>query len=226
MKTQWFYRIGLGLLIAALLYWMFPNNEPNPRPYFWQLNVEGDALSILHLRLQEHSLLDVNNTVKALPKLALFTTRQKQGAAEPAMHLEAYYDDLYDEGDRMIVGLEAEHTLLKHIKEQAYQPELFPNNVIRIGVKDDLLEEIQLLKIRNITLIAGERISFEDFEKQYTKANSFIHDTEGNAHFLYPSLGLDFIQPSEGLQILQFVAPELFASELLAPLQKAHDAAQ
>jgi len=220
MTVQWIYRIALGLLIAGLLYWFIPNSEPNPRPLFWQLHVEKNELSILGLQLKKDQLIDVNQVLNMHPNLALFTKRQHKGEPEADMYLEAYYDDVFDEGDRIIIGLNADLALLNHIKKQAYQPELFPNNVIRIGVKDEFRQEIQLLTIRNITVIAGERINFEVFEKTFSKPEKFMHDGEGNAHLLYPKLGLDFIQPSEGLQILQFVSPDQFENKLLKPLQK------
>jgi len=116
------------------------------------------------------------------------------------------------------VGLDASDQLLSHIKKSAFQPELFPNDVIRVAVREELKADIAMLTISNITFIAGERLKFEEFKAEFGEPAQLIDDGEGNAHLLYPALGLDFVQPSDGLQVLQFVSPDQFDARLLAPL--------
>lgn len=221
MSEKWIYRIIAGLVFAVVLYVLFPNSEPDRRPNLWSIQPTNDKTSILGLVINHDTLQHALSTLKVSPDIALFTTRQKQGEPEPAMHLEAYLDDLYDEGDSIILGLTASPTLLQHIKKQAYQPQLFPNNVIRVGIAEDLIPDILNLPIHNITIITGRSIMFEDFKKKFGEPAKFINDGIGNAHFLYPALGLDFIQPANGAQILQFVDSERFDKDLLEPLLKS-----
>ncbi|HID37337.1 MAG TPA: hypothetical protein EYP39_08215 [Ghiorsea sp.] len=137
------------------------------------------------------------------------------------MHLEAFLADLYDEGDSIILGLDANPEFLQHIKKQAYQPQLFPNNVIRVGVQEELIPDILNLPIHNITIITGTSIMFEDFKEKLGEPEKLINDGVGNAHFLYPALGLDFIQPANGAQVLQFVDPARFDEDLFKPLMQS-----
>jgi len=216
--TTWIYRISLALILAALFYWLYPTSEPDPRPQMWNLHLEDGQISVLGLRINESQLQQVSKTLKSIPNTALFTSKQTKNKPAAKMHLEAYYEDLFDEGDRIIIGLNADKALLEHIKEQAYQPKLFPNGVIRVNIQENLIESIQQLSIQSITIVAGWQINFEIFQEQFGKPEQLLDDGLGNAHFLYPKLGLDFIQPATGLQILQFVAPDKFKTTLVDPL--------
>lgn len=220
MSKKWLYRIIFGLLIAVLLYMFFPNSEPNPRPHMWDIQQQHGQISLLGFVLHQHRLSDVMSFLKATPEVALFTRRQRPNQAEPAMHLEAYFADVFDEGDRIIIGLDASYKRLQHIKKIAFQPELFPNDVIRVAIPQDLRAEVYQLPIQSITFVAGERLKFEVFKEEFGEPEQLIDDGEGNAHLLYPQLGLDFIQPADGLQILQFVEPKQFETKLRAPLLK------
>ncbi|MDQ7058404.1 MAG: hypothetical protein Q9N62_08190 [Ghiorsea sp.] len=221
MPDKWTYRIIAGLTLAVILYVLFPNSEPDRRPNLWSIKHIDNTLSILDLTINHHSLQDALTALRVTPEIALFTTRQKQGDPEPDMHLEAFLADLYDEGDSIILGLDADSELLQHIKKQAYQPQLFPNNVIRIGVQESLIPDILNLTIHNITIITGTSIMFEDFKEKFGEPEKLINDGVGNAHFLYPTMGLDFIQPANGAQVLQFVDPARFNEDLLKPLIKS-----
>ncbi|MDQ6989443.1 MAG: hypothetical protein Q9M19_06130 [Mariprofundaceae bacterium] len=219
MTTTWMYRIALGLLVAALLYVFFPNSEPNPRPHFWDIQLEKQQISLLGLRLYDNRLSDVVQRLRVTPTIAMFTKRQRPNQAVPKMFVEAYFEDVFDEDDRVIVGLAASDALLAHIKKSALRPELFPNDVIRVAIPEALNGQISMLQIKNITFIAGERLKFEEFKAKMGEPTQLLDDGQGNAHFLYPELGLDFIQPSDGLQVLQFVDPAAFEALLLTPLQ-------
>ncbi len=218
MSTKWIYRLGAGLIVAAIFYIAFPNSEPNPRPPQWDIHVQGDTLSILGLVMSKSVLEDAIKATKVTPDIALFTTRQKQNQPEPAMHLEAYFEDVFDEDDRIIIGLEENIASLRQIKHEGYQPELFPNDVIRTNIREQHIPHLLTLPIRSITIIAGSPVDLEAFKTQFGEPDKMISDGQGNAHFLFPTIGLDFIQPSDGLQVLQFVAPDLFDAELLQPL--------
>lgn len=217
MSTKWVYRIIAGLAVAAVLYVLFPNAEPNPRPAFWNIHIDN-PISVLDLKIQDSSLQQAIKTLRAHPDIAMFTSQQRKGEPEPEMHLEAYFDDVFDDGDRIILGLEADVDLLHHIKKEAFRPEIFPNNVIRVGIQERLIPDILQLPIRSITIVAGRSIMFEDFKKKYGEPDKFVDDGQGNAHFLYPTLGLDLIQPAGGEQVLQFVSLETFERILLEPL--------
>jgi len=217
MSSPWTFRIIVGLALAILLYFLFPN-ETNPRPELWDIQVESGQLSILGLSLNTSQLQQASATFKSMPDTALFTTRQRPGMPVPAMHLEAYFEDLFDAGDSIILSLNGDAELLNVIKKQAYQPKLFPNGTIRVRIKGDLMNAVQQLSIRSITIVAGEQVNIPAFEEKFGKPTQLIDDGEGNAHILYPNLGLDFIQPSEGRHVLQFVPPEKFEEELLLPL--------
>ncbi|MDQ7002996.1 MAG: hypothetical protein Q9N02_10000, partial [Ghiorsea sp.] len=201
------------------LYTVFPNAEPNPRPTFWNIHAESPT-TVLGLSINNTTLQQAIKILKAHPDIAMFTTQKKKGAAEPDMHLEAYFDDVFDDGDRIILGLDANLDLLHHIKKEAYHPEIFPNNVIRVGIQKRLIPDILQLPIRTITIVAKRSIMFEEFKAKYGEPDKLIDDGQGNAHFIYPTLGLDLIQPAGGEQVLQFVSPEVFKQELLEPLLK------
>jgi len=225
MSTTIAYRISLALLLAVLFYWLYPNSEPNPRPTWWQIEVDtaqpNAPVSVLGLPLAQSNLQQFSSHLQSQPNIAMFTKRQRPGEDEPAMHVEAYFEDLFDEGDRIIIGLDADAKLLAHIKKRAFQPELFPNDVIRVGIPPELAKTVSTLPIKSITLIAGWQVVFEEFKLKYGKPEKLLNDGLGNAHFLYPKLGLDFIQPAGGLQILQLVSPDQFQSILVAPLLKS-----
>ncbi|MDX8388068.1 MAG: hypothetical protein R8M46_05990 [Ghiorsea sp.] len=220
MINKWTYRISIALVLAVLFYVFYPTSEPDRRPDFWNIQVEKGEVTILGLSLNKSQLKDTAQVLKSTPSTALFTKQQAKGEPTPPMHLEAYFEDLYDEGDRIIIGLNAKDDLLKHIKKQAYHPELFPNGVVKVGIQENLYEETRQLSIRSVTLIAGWQIDFEEFQTKFGEPAQLLNDGQGNAHFLYPTMGLDFIQPADGLQILQFVPPKMFNTELLEPLLK------
>jgi hypothetical protein len=218
MSIKWVYRIIAGLAIAAVLYVLFPNGDPNPRPTWWNIQSGSDTLTVLGLSLNKSKLSDAIHALKVRPKVALFTRRQGENQPEPPMHLEAYFEDIFDEGDNIIVTLLADKKLLQHIKKEAYQPEWMPNDVIRVGIRQKLYPNLQDLIISSITILAGRQIEFEAFQKHFGKPGQILSDRQGNAHFLYPQLGLDLIQPAGGTHILQFVSPDVFDQELLQPL--------
>ncbi len=218
MSTKWIYRIIAGLAIAAVLYVFFPNSEPNPRPTWWNIQPNSTTLSVLGLSLNKSQLNDAIHSLKTHPKVALFTRRQGENQPEPPMHLEAYFEDVFDEGDSIIVTLLADKKLLQHIKKEAYQPEWMPNDVIRVSIRQKLYPSLQHLAISSITILAGRQIEFEAFQEHFGKPDKILSDGQGNAHFLYPQLGLDLIQPAGGTHILQFVSPDVFDQKLLQPL--------
>ncbi|MDQ6983879.1 MAG: hypothetical protein Q9M44_04120 [Ghiorsea sp.] len=218
MQEKWAIRITAGFFIAVILYIFFPISDPNPRPTFWDIQPSAQSTSILGLTINQYTLRDVMATLQTTPDIALFTTRQRKNEPEPDMHLEAFFDDLYDHGDRIIIGLSASTDLLQHIKKEAYKPQIFPNNTVRISIQEKLIPDVLQLPIHNITIIASSPIMFEDFKEAFGEPDKFINDGQGNAHFLYPALGLDFIQPANGAQVLQFVDPSRFEQELLNPL--------
>ncbi|MDQ7004125.1 MAG: hypothetical protein Q9N67_04080 [Ghiorsea sp.] len=220
MQEKWAIRITAGFFIALILYIFVPISDPNPRPTFWNIKASAQSTSILGLTINQDTLQDAITTLQSTPDIALFTTRQRKNEPEAAMHLEAFFDDLYDHGDRVVIGLSASPELLQHIKKQAYQPQIFPNNTIRIGIQEKLIPDVLQLPIHNITIIASRPIMFEDFKEAFGEPDHFINDGQGNAHFLYPAMGLDFIQPANGAQLLQFVAPERFEQDLLNPLME------
>jgi len=220
MSSQWTMRIVFGLFIAFLFFWFLPN-ESTPRPVHWDIKLSSGKLSIMGLNLNTSSLKDANAILNSQPETAFFTTRQREGEPVPPMHLESYYKDLFNEGDNIIIGLHADAELLQKIKDRAYQPTLFPNDTIRTSITDEMMEFIPELTIRSITIVAGEKIDTKEFDEKFGKPSQMIDDGTGNAHFLHPELGLDFIQPSEGRQVLQFVSPERFEAELLIPLMKS-----
>ncbi|MDX8384483.1 MAG: hypothetical protein R8M45_10405 [Ghiorsea sp.] len=225
--NPWVYRIGVALLLAGVFFWLYPNSEPDPRPTWWQLEQSNEQqVSILGVQLPASNMQRMAKQLHQSPSIAMFTKRQRPNQAEPAMHIEAYFEDVYDEGDRIIIELDADDALLKQIKDTALRPEIFPNDVIRVNIPEDLTPIIAELHIKSITVIAGAQLRFEEFEVTFGSPNKILDDGTGNAHFLYPKLGLDFIQPANGLQILQFVAPDMFSTVLLNPLLKAQKIAQ
>ncbi len=221
MNSTWTYRIAIGLVLSYLLYVFFPVTEADPRPDMWQLQLESEHVSILGLTSGDSTLQDAIHQLKRVPVTALFTMRQRKDAPEAPMRLEAYFEDLFDEGDHVIIGLDADEKLLQHIKKQAFEPKLYPNDVIRVSIRPDLADIVQNLTIHNISVIPGYSINFEVFQKKFGPPEKIIDDGVGNAHFLYPELGLDFIQPASGSQVLQFVSPDMFKAELLEPLIQA-----
>ncbi|MDX8381246.1 MAG: hypothetical protein R8M14_03960 [Ghiorsea sp.] len=218
--STWMYRISLALILALVFYWLYPNDDPNPRPELWDIQTETNQLHVLAFVINKTTLNQAMQQLKSTPTIALFTKQATRNESEPAKHLEAYFDDLFDQDDTIILGIDADETLLYHIKKEAYQPELFPNGVIRVGVKENLYTEIQSLPILSITIVAGQQIDFEAFQTKFGKPDQLLDDGQGNAHFLYPKLGLDVIQPAGGAQILQFVAPDMFEVKLHQPLLK------
>jgi len=201
-----------------VFYWVYPNSEPNPRPKWWNIETHDAQVSVLGLNMHQSTLDDVAKQLHVKADVAMFTKRTRKGEAAAALHLEAYLEDLYDESDRVILGLDASDELLALIKKEAFEPQLFPNDVIRIGISPSLADTIGHLTIRSITVIAGWQVVFEEFKEKFGEPAQFLNDGQGNAHFLYPAMGLDFIQPADGLQILQFVAPNKFEEALLKPL--------
>ena len=230
--NPWVYRITLALLLSLIFYWLYPTGEPNPRPSWWEISTPTSAqsapkiaayqiakqVSVLGLTLPDSNLASMSLQFRSSPNIAMFTKRQRPGEAAPAMHIEAYFEDMYDEGDRIILGLDADEALLQHIKKSALRPELFPNDVIRVSIPDELMEIVAQLRIKSITIIAGNQVLFKEFKAKFGEPDELLNDGTGNAHFLYPAMGLDFIQPANGLQVLQFVAPNQFDNQLKAPL--------
>ncbi|MDX8391255.1 MAG: hypothetical protein R8K53_01635 [Mariprofundaceae bacterium] len=220
-SSPWASRILAGMLLAAMIYMFFPNGS-HPRPDFWNIQLAPAYTSVLGLRLNEAQLKDAMGALKSKPDVALFTHRQRQNEPVPGMHLEAYFDDLFDEGDRIILALADDDQLLQQIKKQAYKPELLPNDNIRVGIRDEWMDSIRHLRIRNITIIVGDNMDVTTFATKFGKPGQQIVDAQGNTHMLYPALGLDFIQSLEGMQVLQFVSLDRFESELIAPLLQAN----
>ena len=216
--STWLYRIVLALILAVVFYWLYPNAEANPRPEMWNLEQHNGQTSLLGLEIGKTSLHDAMQTLKSVPDIALFTKQRGRNEIEQDKHLEAFFDDLFDQGDSIILGVGADESLLEHIKKDAYKPEIFPNGVIRVGVQESLYEHIETLPITNITVLAGQQIDVETFQKKFGKPEKLLNDGQGNAHFLYPKLGLDMIQPAGGEQILQLVSPAMFDEKLRQPL--------
>ena len=216
--STWVYRITLALILSAIFYWLYPNTEANPRPDMWDLKQDNGQISLLGLEIGQTSLHDAMQILKSVPDMAMFTRQQHDNKREQAKQLEAFFDDLFDQGDSIIVGLDADKPLLERIKTDAYKPEILPNGVIRVGVEESLYGYIEVLPIASITVLAGQQIDVEDFQNKFGKPEHLLNDGQGNAHFLYPELGLDLIQPAGGTQILQLVDPAMFDEKLLQPL--------
>ncbi len=216
--STWVYRMVLAFIFAAIFYWLYPNTEANPRPDIWDLRQDNGQISVLGLTIGKTKLHEAMQTLKSMPDIAMFTQKHKRNEAEPDKQLEAFFDKLFDQNDSIILGLGAEQKLLERIKKDAYKPEIFPNGVIRVGVDESLYGYIEALPIASITVLAGQQIDVEDFQNKFGKPDKLLNDGQGNAHFLYPKLGLDLIQPAGGTQILQLVDPAMFDEKLLQPL--------
>lgn len=221
--NPWIYRGLIAIVFALLFYWLFPTSAPNPRPLWWDIQVHGNNPSAIGLEVSNTTLTQAFSILKKMPEVALFTKRQNKGEAEPYLHLEAYFDDVFDAGDRIILSLDAEDEFLQHIKKEAFQPRLFPNDVIRVQLSEAALKEAQHLTFKSMTIIVGWQVAFEDFKAHFGEPDQYIDDGQGNAHFLYSQLGLDFTQPADGLQLLQFVRTDTFKAALLEPLLKARE---
>ncbi len=216
--STWVYRITLALVLSAIFYWLYPNTEANPRPDMWNLRQNNGQISLLGLKIGQTNLHEAMQLLKSIPDIAMFTKQHKRNEAEPTKQLEAFFDELFDQDDSIILGIDADKPLLERIKKDAYKPEVFPNGVIRVGVDESLYGYIESLPITSITVLAGQQIDVEVFQTRFGKPGQLLNDGQGNAHFLYPELGLDLIQPAGGAQILQFVSPEKFNEKLLQPL--------
>jgi hypothetical protein len=217
MQT-WLYRIALSLVFAGLFYWLYPNQDPNPRPELWGLQQESNQTSLLGLNMGKTTLHEAMQRLKIMPNIAMFTKQHIPGAPEPAKSLEAFFEGVFDEGDDIILGIDADDKLLAYIKKEAFKPEIMPNGVVRVGVRKKLYAQIQALPISSITVIAGKHIDMDAFQAKFGKPEQLLNDGQGNAHFLYPKLGLDLIQPSDGAHILQLVSPDMFDKKLKQPL--------
>lgn len=216
--STWIYRITLALVLAGLFYWLYPNQDPNPRPEMWGLQQENNQTSLLHLNIGTTTLHEAMQMLKSMPNIAMFTMQHMPDAPEPTKNLEAFFKGVFDEGDNIILGVDADDKLLSYIKKEAFKPEVLPNGVVRVGVRKKLYAQIQALPISSITVIAGRQINIDAFQTKFGKPEQLLNDGQGNAHFLYPKLGLDLIQPAGGNHILQLVSPDMFDKKLKQPL--------
>lgn len=219
----WIYRLILGFIFSFLVYNFVYNTPDNPRPEWWGLHIENNNPMVAGLSLHQTTLAEAASILKTMPQVALFTKRQIKGEPEPPLHLEAYFEDIYDQGDSLILSLNASPEFLSHIKAQAYRPELRPDDTILVQLTETALQEAQHIKFDQVSIITGSQVDYEAFASVFGKAEHIINDGQGSAHFLYAAYGLDFIQPSDDVQILQITTLAQYHDKLLQPLLDARN---
>jgi len=80
------------------------------------------------------------------------------------------------------------------------------------------LEQAMASVIRVITFIPAVNLDDEIIRQRFGEPSQVVQHATGSAHYLYPEKGLDLVLNAEGKEVLQYIAPQDFAS-LLLPLE-------
>lgn len=207
-----YQKILLILMIALLSYTFWPK-ESDKIASVDRLEINSNSagqLSIMGIILGTTILQVAEKKLQEQPHKALFITPHPD--KENTYQLEAYFED-----HKLVLAMAAPDSLLKKIERNAQSPFITPAGIMKLGIAAQELSLVNALPVTSLTYLSPNRIDLATFEQQHGKIEETIIDRDQNTHYLYPSLGLDFIRPITGSDILQFVLVEEF-NQLRDPL--------
>ncbi|MDR3324175.1 MAG: hypothetical protein LBS89_08235 [Zoogloeaceae bacterium] len=153
-------------------------------------------------------------------ELAIIASQEESGT------LEAYYPlvTLGPLQGRLILTLEASPEHLQTMKNRAAKSEYTENVAKKFSLASEDFVAAEQAPIRAISLIPAASLDEATILQRFGEPAEKISASETLTHYLYPSRGLDVVHDAKGKEILQYVAPKNFESQILAPLRTQQQA--
>lgn len=216
MKQVVIISIVILLVLFILIDKKSENNSHITETYPWQVSILADGKSrVFGVVLGETPLKDVDVTLKAVPKMALYSSNEK-------LSLEAYYKNVSLGGliGSFIFTLNASEQQLEQIRKESIKKQRVENNGTRYELDKLVADKVKIYTVKNLIYIPTVNLDEKTIEQRFGKPAYKIKlkTKEVGWHYLYPEKGLDLIYKEEGKEILQYVLPKNF-NELLGPLQ-------
>jgi hypothetical protein len=179
---------------------------------------EQGRLHVFHIVLGSTKLRTAETLLKSRSDTALYLYPQKQG--DPRLALEAFFPSLADHS-KVILGLQADHTLLTQMRSRATLPRIYPDGIARMNLDNRDLPRVQHLIVDYLVLVPSIKVKPGMLAAHFGDPAATTTDAEGNKHYRFPRLGLDVTIRPQGKDELRFEQPAVFAQQHPALLENA-----
>jgi hypothetical protein len=183
---------------------------------------EQGRLHVFHIVLGSTKLRTAETLLKSRSDTALYLYPQKQG--DPHLALEAFFPSLADHS-KVILGLQADNTLLTQMRDRATLPRMYPDGIARMNLANSDLPHVQQLVVDYLVLVPSIKVKPGMLAAHFGNPSSTTTDTDGNTHYRYPRLGLEVTIRPQGKDELRFKQPGkqpgVFAQQHPAALESA-----
>lgn len=202
----------LALALIPMLFADKDGSEPG-HGLPWQIDtLYGGKSRVFGLILGEATLTDAQHTLGKDMQVALIAAPNETGA------VEAYFDRVstgFITG-KMIITADLNPNDLAQMRSRAVKQNYMESSTRKITLAAEDLQTAMNARIRAISFIPGIHLDADMAEQRFgPPAERYKSGT--TEHLLYPDKGLDIVLDSEGKEILQYVAPGMFA-QLRDPL--------
>jgi hypothetical protein len=189
--------------------------DPDNRlPWQIQLNQQGQS-RVFGLKPGISTLAEARARLEGEPDIAIVAAPNEIGS------LEAYYERvlLGPLQGRIILTLDVPTETVEAMRERSLQSKYMESATRKIHLSPDDLATAEQTTIRAISLIPAASLDETMILERFGEPAEKITASETLTHYLYPDKGLDVIHDAKGKEILQYVAPRAFESQIRAPLK-------
>ncbi len=174
--------------------------------YFpWAVEMKEKVNFVFGVRLGEASFADWVKVWGEDFSAAILTTPQKENVDA---QLEVFYNNLslgFVEA-KVVLSLEADKTQLENFIQNATKVEVLKSGARKIPLTSADLEKALLHKIKAVSVIPNARLTVEDLESRFGKAEKKI-EKEGRVYLIYPQKALFITAEMKQKPLLEYVCP-------------------
>ncbi|MEE9492294.1 MAG: hypothetical protein V3W04_02795 [Gammaproteobacteria bacterium] len=134
--------------------------------------------------------------------------------AEESVALEVFYSR-YTAGilsGKLVLGSSLDKATLLEMINRSPKTDYLGSGSRKYQISQKDLETVMASRMTSITFIPLTGLDKGIVMSRFGQAEEMIEDEWLNTHYLYPSMGLDVTIMNQGKDLLQYVAPESFAS--------------
>jgi len=184
----------------------------------WQIEPLADGNSrVSGLTIGVSTLADARNRFGHDVEVALVAAPREDGS------VEAFFQDvtLGAVSGKAVVTADIDAAKLEPMSRRAVKVDYMESSTKKWTLAPADLAAVYAAPIRTLTFVPTANLDEQIVLQRFGKPAERIRVSEHSEHFLYPERGLDLVLNDDGKEVLQYVAPRLFA-QLRAPLVAKH----
>lgn len=205
-----FIAIIVALLATPLLFMSdkMPASSETQDGMPWQVDVTSDGNSRVFGLMPGHSTLsEARQRLGTDCQVALIMAPGEVGS------VEAYYESINIGmlSGKMILTLDTAAAQREEMLKRARKAEYMNSSTRRIELADTDLAALATATVGAITFIPAASLDEQIILQRFGQPAERIRNGESLEHFLYPGKGLEIRLDPKGKEVLQYVAPRMFA---------------